>query len=109
MKKQSKREHFAHFNIAGFTYNEGALVFNEIKIGKELNMVTEPENHYDKNAVALYFNDTKLGYIPRSCNRAIGKVLNAGCNIFKAVVQKIDPEAYPEDQVHVIVYIEKKA
>ncbi len=108
MKKQSKREHFAHFHIAGFTYNEGALLFDEIRIGKELQMVTEPDNHYDKYAVALYIKDTKLGYIPRSCNRAVSKVLNAGYDIFKAVVQKVDPEAYPEEQVHVIVFIENK-
>lgn len=30
------REHLAHFNIAGFTYYEGVLAFQKLKIGTEL-------------------------------------------------------------------------
>lgn len=31
-----KRRHFTNFDIAGFTYWDGALVFQELSIGTEL-------------------------------------------------------------------------
>ena len=108
MKKESKREHFEHFNIAGFSYYEGAMVFNKLSIGTELQLVPEPENPFDKNAVALYLGESKLGFIPRGNNREISKLLNAGYSVFKAVVQMVNPKNRPEEQIMVIVYIEKR-
>jgi hypothetical protein len=108
MKNQSTLEHFEHFNIAGFTFYEGAMAFNDLSIGTSLQLVAEPDNRFDKNAVAIYFGDKKLGFIPRTNNREISKVLNAGHNIFKTIVQRINPTAMPEEQVGVIVFIEKK-
>lgn len=109
MKTVRKREHFENFSIAGFTYYDGPIVFKELEIGTELKMSPEPENQFDKNAVVLSYKDFKLGYIPRSCNREISKVLNAGYNLFSAYIQYINPTLKPEEQVGVIVYIECKA
>jgi len=99
-----KRKHFEHFLIAGFTYYEGALVFNKMEIGSPLLLKVEPENRYDKNAVEIYFEDTKIGYIPKQSNKAISSILNSGNNIFEAYVQMIAKDMPPEHQVQVIVY-----
>jgi hypothetical protein len=107
MKRVPNLQHFEHFSIAGFTYNEGAMVFNDLTIGTELQLVAEPENRFDKNAVAIYYGDKKLGFIPRSNNREISKDLNAGYNVFKAIIQRISPTVVPEDQIGVIVFIVK--
>lgn len=104
---ERKREHFANFTIAGFSYYDGALVFNQLKIGQEVKLAAEPANMFDKNAVAIYLEDSMIGYIPKSFNREISKVLNAGHNIFSAYIQAVAPEANPEEQVRVIVFINK--
>ena len=57
------REHLAHFDIAGFTYYEGVLAFNELKIGVQLQLKLEEENKYDARAVAIYYNEFKLGFV----------------------------------------------
>jgi hypothetical protein len=62
-------KYFDSFHIAGFTYHDGVDVFGELKIGTELNMIVEPDNKYDTYAVAIYFNEYKLGYIPRGNNK----------------------------------------
>lgn len=38
---KSKNLHFAHFDIAGFSYWEGCMVMNQLKIGDEVQLVRE--------------------------------------------------------------------
>ena len=105
MSKQKRtREHLTNFSIAGFSYYEGAIAFSELKIGTELTLTLEPENKYDNNAVALYFQDLKLGFMPRDENRIIAKLLKLGFNNFEARVQKLDDKEHPEAQIDVILY-----
>ena len=63
--------HFSDFHIAGFTYYDGVDVFEKLKIGKELLLKAEPENRYDPEAVAIYYQDKKIGFVPRSENGVI--------------------------------------
>ena len=98
--------HFANFYIAGFTYYDGVDVFENFKIGAELLLKAEPENPFDPNAVAIYYHDTKLGYVPRSENELLRKFLNLGyTNLFEAKINQFVPEAHPEKQIRVIVRI----
>ena len=64
-----KRVHFAHFPVAGFSYYEGVLAFDALKIGGLVQLKPDPGNHYDKYAVEIYHEDHKLGFIPRGENR----------------------------------------
>jgi hypothetical protein len=34
-------------------------------LGQNLFLVPEPDNHVDKNAIAVYRGDTRIGYVPR--------------------------------------------
>jgi len=100
-----ERKYFSHFHIAGFTYWDGAVVFNKLKIGKKLTLVHEPDNRYDPKAVAIFYNDHKLGYIPQSCNSQISQLLEMGHNLFETRIQCIDGSQHPERQIGVVVYL----
>lgn len=103
-----ENRHLCNFQIAGFTYYEGAEVFNELKIGTHLTLKREPENKFDPYAIALYYNDKKLGFVPRGENKELSKFLEMGySDIFTATINQIDPHEYPENQVGVIVKIKK--
>lgn len=105
MKKMNKREHLSHFSISGFTYYDGVLVFNQLDIGSELRLEAEPENKYDPRAVAIYYKDHKLGFVPRSENRIIYKLLDVGFTRFEVRVQQLDKQSHPESQVGVVVHL----
>lgn len=104
---EKNRRHFTHFEIAGFTYYDGALVFNQLQIGSALNLVYEPDNKFDPYAVAIYFEGNKLGYVPRGENKPISKLLEMGHNILEAYIQRIDPTDHPESQVGVVIFLKK--
>ena len=103
-----KREHFAHFHIAGFSYYEGVLAFEKLKVGVQVSLKPDPTNSYDKNAVEIHHGAHKLGFIPRAVNREISKLLGAGIDCFESRVQWVDGETHPENQVGVIVYLVNK-
>lgn len=106
--KTTKR-HFLHFDIAGFTYWEGCEVLHELKVGTTLTLVREKDNQFDAYAVAIYYGDYKLGFIPRGENHQISKFLELGhADLFETRINRLSPEDNPENQVGVIVYLMSK-
>ena len=101
--------HYLNFHIAGFSHWEGCLVLEELKVGSRLDLEREANNPHDHNAIALYYGDTKLGYIPAAHNEEIAKFLDLGHNdLFEARVQSKNIDAHPERQVGVVVFIKAK-
>jgi hypothetical protein len=101
--------HFSTFHIAGFTYYDGIDVYESLKVGSKLTLLPEPENGYDPDAIAIFSNETMLGYVPREENTLISKFFKLGyTNLFEARIAQINPETHPEKQVRVTVKIVAK-
>jgi len=107
MKKIAQTSNFlSSFDLAGFTYYDGVEVFSELKIGTELSLVAEPENPYDYRAVAVYFKEQKIGFLPRNENRIISKFINLGyTDLFRVFVNRISAFDTTEHQIGVVVKI----
>lgn len=99
--------HYKSFHISGFTYYEGPLLAKKLKLGQKLKLKAEPENRYDENAVAVYYKNKKIGFVPKNKNYSMAKLLNQGHNPFKVVIQQVDKHVHPEQQYRVTVYIKK--
>ena len=108
MKKLQERMHFANFFIAGFNYYDGCMAWEELKVGAKLELVRDEYNKVDVNAVAIYCNDWKLGYVPAQENEMLAKFLDMGYDdVFDVRVQRLNEDAHPANQVGVIVYIKR--
>lgn len=108
-RKPAQRQYFNCF-IAGFSHWEGCLVLNDLKVGTMLDMERELNNPHDPRAVALYYGDTKLGYLPTANNEEISNFLDLGHkDLFDVRVQAVNTEAcHPEKQVRIVVFIKGK-
>ena len=96
--------HLDNFHIAGFSYWDGSEAFEHLHIGTKLDLVREEDNRFDPYAVAIYFEDYKLGFIPRGSNHDISKYLDMGLvDIYDVRITRITPDAHPENQVEVII------
>lgn len=96
----------ASFHIAGFKYWDGALVLDQLRPGRALDLVPEPDNPYDSKAVALYLGTAKLGYVPRTDNAELSVLCFYGHGgIFECRVLQANPEASPWEQVLVGIYV----
>ena len=105
----TKREHLANFYIAGFTYYDAPICFKNLKIGAQLRLELDKHNKFDPRAVAIYYKNFKLGFVPRSDNRIFYKLLSTGYySIFDARIQQIDSAAHPEQQIRTVVHLVTK-
>lgn len=107
-QRKEIRRQILHCKIAGFTHWDGCIAFNNLQIGSKLKMVRDTGNAYDQEAVALFLDEYKLGYIPRYLNSMISQFLDMGYqNAFEVRVSRICKEAHPESQVSINVYIKR--
>jgi hypothetical protein len=104
-----KRKHLTHFHIAGFTYYEGPIVFSQLRIGTPLRLVAEAENKHDPNAVAIYFEENKIGFIPSEKNELFSIFFEQGyTDLFQVYINRLSPDSHPEQQVGVVVYLKER-
>jgi len=61
--KNTKKELIIYSKVAGTTFSSYNLLL--IKEGDKLQLVREKDNKYDPNAVAIYHNNNKIGYIKK--------------------------------------------
>ena len=64
--------------LAGFRHYEGVEFWRDMKTGDRLQLVREPDNPYDANAVRVEWRGVKLGYVPRRDNAAVARQLDRG-------------------------------
>lgn len=91
------------FSIAGFQFHDGIHQLDELRVNQPLALAAEPDNPYDEFAVKILTPDgLDLGYVPRSDNKAISRLLLAGVPL-NAQVTALRPDAEPWQRVQVKV------
>ena len=91
-------------HIAGFNYYDGLDVIDSLVPGCPVTLRSEPDNPYDPDAIAIYFEDTKLGYVPRAKNAYISNLLYFGFNrIIDARINCRNLDNDPERQFRIVV------
>lgn len=52
------------FPVFEFAFNDGITIIKKLKPGKTVTLKAEADNPYNPDAVAIYYKDAKIGYIP---------------------------------------------
>ena len=78
-----------------------ALVLQE---GDRLALVREADNRHDPHAVRVEWRGTKLGYLPRSDNRAVAAEMDKGTPI-GARIGRLSRDPNPWKRLRVDVYV----
>ena len=92
------------FRVAGLAYYAVESAIHGMQSGDMLRLVAEPTNLHDGFAVELWHGCHKLGYVPRSDNRHLSRLLQQGA-MLTAEVWKADPEATVWEMVRAKVYL----
>jgi len=116
---KARKLFFKECHLAGRQYHDADEVWDELHIGICLKLQRDYDNKYDKNAVAVIYSrsddkrketeDFLLGYIPSDENETIAQLLEMGWDeIFECRISKISPDAHYENQIRLIIRINKK-
>jgi hypothetical protein len=90
--------------IAGFQFHRGEALWPSLSVGQTVELVREPSNPHDANAVAVYFNQEQLGYVPRAENQIVAQMLDRGECLEASIVDLTDDED-PWNRVRIRVSI----
>jgi hypothetical protein len=90
--------------LAGFRYYDARQVWDDMQVGDTLALVREPNNAYDGNAVRVEWRGRKLGYIPRTDNRAVAFHLDRGGQV-EARISKLQQHRNPRQRIEFEVLV----
>lgn len=74
--------------IAGTSFRRLGEIEPELISQVKLATVREGQNKYDQFAVALHFQDSKIGYIPKEKNEVIARLMDAGKQFYAVLEAK---------------------
>ena len=101
-KKKTGPEVVYEGHISGYQYHKGQELEHKFALGTRFLLKHEPENPFDDDAVAVYYGDQKIGFIPPNNNVEIAERIKRGDNL-NARISKIHPEAEPWERVYLEV------
>ncbi|MEW8524506.1 MAG: HIRAN domain-containing protein [Candidatus Thiodiazotropha endolucinida] len=78
--------------LAGFQYHRAASIWPFLRVGEHLHLKREPSNPHDRYAVAVWFKNEHLGYIPRRENRTLARLLDQGERLETTIVRLLEEE-----------------
>jgi hypothetical protein len=71
---------------ATFRPTEAKEIVRGLHIGDKVQLQADPTNEYDSTAVAVYYDDVHIGFIPRDSNSALFAVLMDGAEISAEII-----------------------
>lgn len=94
------------FFIAGVKFHRAKECIDKLTIGTELNMIPEPDNKYDSNAVMLIFDSEietyMLGYVPAKISGQVSAFLETG-DFPVCLITELNPEGKPWEWIKVVI------
>lgn len=90
--------------LAGFRYYDAGQVWDDMQVGDPLVLVREPQNAYDANAVRVEWRGRKLGYVPRTDNRAVAFHMDRGGQV-EARISKLQTHRNPRQRIEFEVLV----
>jgi hypothetical protein len=76
--------------LAGFQYHRAAAIWPFLRVGEPLHLRREHGNPHDRYAVAVWFRNEHLGYIPRRENRTLAGLLDQGEHLEAHIVRLLE-------------------
>ena len=98
------------FYIAGVQHRPNVLTFPKLDMqyNDELQLVGEPSNKFDAEAVKVYFNALHLGYVPKPYNKKVWELHLSGWKPL-ARVREFRTQAAPWEMFEVEVTFTREA
>ena len=64
--------------VVGVTFTNAQNIIPKLKPDMELKLVRQPDNPYDFNAIAVFFANHHLGYLPKALAQKLAPLIDYG-------------------------------
>lgn len=91
--------------LAGSQYYAAGEMWQAMQVGDRLDLIREPDNRHDRNAIRVEWRGHKLGYVPRAENSAVAAALDQGDKLV-ARIARLTKHPNPWRRVEFEVFVE---
>ncbi|MEQ1554348.1 MAG: HIRAN domain-containing protein [Ferruginibacter sp.] len=102
--KEFRKIYLLQCFIAGFRHYEGMSLLATMKEGDLLELIREPKNEFDDCAIALHYQNKKIGFIPADTNEMLSYLIDADALSLFAVITHVEKNAQPWENIAVAIY-----
>jgi len=102
--KENKNTELLRFDIRGFRYYNGPDMIGRMKAGEELTLLREPDNKFDKQAIAVYYQAQKIGFVPREKNEVLSRLMDNKAGKLSAEITQIRNDDVSWNEVSAVIY-----
>lgn len=88
-----------------FEYHHGPRLWPQLQSGAALTLRREADHPNDARAVAVYWRDFKLGYVPQNENAVLAQLLDRGAAL-QAQISSLEDVHNQRHKLHFIVRLE---
>ena len=99
-----RKIYLQQFFVAGFRHYKGMEILLYMEDNDLLELRREPQNEHDDCAIALYWQQEKIGYIPAELNEMLAKLLDAQALPLLGMITHLNREVKPWENVVAAVY-----
>jgi len=99
-----RKIYLQQFFVAGFRHYKGMELLSYMAVNDLLELRREPENEHDDCAIALYWQQEKIGYVPAEINEMTAKLLDAKALPLLGMITHLNTEVKPWENVVAAVY-----
>lgn len=90
--------------LAGIQYYAAKEWWAEMHKDDRLQLVREPDNRHDANAIRVEWKGHKLGYLPRRENQVVAEEMDRGTRL-EAVIAKMQRHRSPWQRLKMDIYV----
>lgn len=94
--------------VAGFRYYKGMELLTEMQQGDLLELVREPDNAFDNSAIALHWNQHKIGFFPATDNQVLSRLLDAQALELSAEITHLNKQTQPWENLAIAIHFLKQ-
>jgi hypothetical protein len=91
--------------LAGIRYYDAREVAAQLRVGDRLELAREGSNPHDANAVAVFWQGRKLGYVPRRENAVLAWALDRG-EALHARISRLSGRRSPARRIELEIYMQ---
>lgn len=99
-----RKLYLQQFFVAGFRHYKGMELLDYMRVNDLLELRREPGNEHDGCAIALYWQQEKIGFIPSAENEMTAKLLDAQALPLLGMITHLNKEVKPWENVAAAVY-----
>ncbi|WP_267729330.1 HIRAN domain-containing protein [Niveibacterium sp. 24ML] len=90
--------------LAGYTHYEAPSLWPRFRTGDRLDLSREPDNPHDARAIAVRWQQHRIGYLPRAENDAVSQAMDEGSRV-EARIGRLRDDPDPRHRIEIEVFL----